>query len=154
MLWCSTRHVKYWIDITYWVPLGVPFSYYCGSNCKELPAWITMVLPRMDLSPVSEIMESVMSILATPSTSAKTLPRSPACLLPEASVGAPWELPSVEFLGRVTDNAMTQGCRKKMVVERPGASPFLEQQKERHFNKRKIKFHNKQKWFVGNKNSR
>ena len=48
-----------------------------------------MVLPRMDLSPVSEIMESVMSILATPSTSAKTLPRSPACLLPEASVGAP-----------------------------------------------------------------
>ena len=49
--------------------------------------------PIIECSPVREIMASVISILAMPPT-ASTLPRSPACLSPLASVGAPWLHPS------------------------------------------------------------
>ena len=56
-------------------------------------ACTTMVRPMMDFSPVNEIMESDMLILAVPPV-ASTLPRSPACLSPWGSVGAPCEQPS------------------------------------------------------------
>ena len=58
------------------------------SSCPPLPrsstsAWMTIVRPIMDLSPLKLIIESVMSILATPSSPAWTFPRSPAWRSPK-----------------------------------------------------------------------
>uniref|UniRef100_A0A0E9XAF8 Uncharacterized protein n=1 Tax=Anguilla anguilla TaxID=7936 RepID=A0A0E9XAF8_ANGAN len=53
-------------------------------------SWITMVRPMIDWGPVSVSILSLMSILATPSSPAVTLPKSPTCLT--SSLGPPWVL--------------------------------------------------------------
>lgn len=72
---------------------GLSSTYNYRSTNAWLLNWLlltTMVLPMMDWGPAKSIILSVMLILATPSSPAVTLPRSPTCL--SASSGAPCSL--------------------------------------------------------------
>lgn len=67
------------------------------NSCPPSPksswsAWTTTVRPKMLSFPLSEICLSVMSIFATPASSAMTFPKSPACRTPW--VGPPCSFPN------------------------------------------------------------